>query len=489
MNKGEIEALVEDTRTLKRQQELPDTPAALATIPSLTLADLPRENRRIPRVVTSCADTRVLFHDQPTNGIVYFDLGLDLHTLPAELVPYVELFGRALLETGAGEMDFVQLSRRIGRSTGGIAARTWTSAVEGSDAAAAWMLLRTKAMPEQTGELLAILHDVLTRARLDNRERFHQLVLEEKSQVESSIPFAGSRYAALRLMSGLSEAGWAAEQMGGVSHLDFLRRLADTMATGWDAIHRDLERIREALVTRGAMICNVTTDAANWERFQPRLTEFLSRLPNAPAAAARWTLSSKEGPEGLTIPSKVNYVVKGGDLRRLGVEPGGALAVVQKYLNTTWLWNKVRVQGGAYGGSCSLDRRAGVFAFSSYRDPNLLETLRVYDETAGYLKDSDISGEEVTRSIIGVIGHVDDYLLPDAKGLVSLRRYLLGETEERLQRVRDEILSTRVDDFRAFGAALARLAGQARVVVMGSPEAIAAANAQRGGFLEVSKVL
>jgi Zn-dependent M16 (insulinase) family peptidase len=489
MNKAEVEAVVEDARRLKHMQELPDTPAALATIPHLTLDDLPRENRRIPRVVTSIADTRVLFHEQPTNGIVYFDVGLDLHTLPAEFLPYVSLFGRALLETGAGDMDFVQLSRRIGGSTGGIVARTFTSAVEGSDTAAAWMLLRTKAMPEKADELLAILHDVLTRARLDNRERIQQLVLEEKSQIESGIPFAGSRYASLRLLSGLDEAGWAAERMGGISHLEFLRGLADRIDRDWNAIHSDLERIRETLVTRSATICNVTTDAANWELFRPRLAGFLGRLPDRPSSAARWQVPARERAEGLTIPSKVNYVVKGGDLRRLGIDPGGAAAVVQQYLNTTWMWNKVRVQGGAYGGSCAIDRRAGVVAFSSYRDPNLLETLRVYDETAGFLKDADIGEEEVTRSIVGVIGQVDDYLLPDAKGLTSLRRYLLGETDERLQRLREEILSARVEDFRSFGVGLARLADTGRVVVMGSPEAIAAANAERNGFLEVSKVL
>jgi Zn-dependent M16 (insulinase) family peptidase len=489
MSQAEVDALVRDTRTLKLMQETPDPPEALATIPGLKLSDLPRHNRRIPRVVTSCADTRVLFHDQPTNGIVYFDVGLDLHTLPAGLLSYVDLFGRALLETGAGAMDFVQLSQRIGRATGGIVARSWTSAIEGSDTAAAWLFLRSKAMPNKADELLAILKDVLTQARLDNRERFHQLVLEEKSQLESGIPFMGSRYASLRLLSGLSEAGWAAEQMGGISHLNFLRRLADRIASDWDAIHADLERIRETLVTRGAMICNVTTDAANWERFQPLLAAFLGGLPHTPAGVARWEVPARGRAEGLTIPTKVNYVVKGGDLRGLGVKPGGAAAVVQQYLNTTWLWNKVRVQGGAYGGSCALDRRAGVFAFSSYRDPNLLDTLKVYDETASFLCEAEIDEEEVTRSIIGVIGQVDDYLLPDAKGLASLRRYLLGESDERLQRLREEILSARVEDFRVLGAALAQLAATGRVVVMGSPEAIAAANAEHGGFLEVSKVL
>jgi Zn-dependent M16 (insulinase) family peptidase len=489
MSQAEIEALVESTRVLKLKQETPDPPEALATIPSLTLADLPRQNRPIPRVVTSCADTRVLFHDQPTSGIVYLDVGLDLHALPADLLPYVELFGRALLETGAGDQDFVQLSQRIGRATGGIAARPWSSAIEGSDTAAAWLLLRTKAMPDKADELLSILHDVLTGARLDNRERLHQIVLEEKSSFESGVPFMGNRYASVRLRSGLNEAGWVAEQMSGITYLTFLRGLADRMASDWSTIQAALERIRRTLVTRGAMICSVTTDEANWRRFEPQLTEFLSRRPHTPATAVRWTMPSSAPSEGLTIPTMVNYVVKGGDLKRLGVKPGGATAVIQHYLNTTWLWNKVRVQGGAYGGSCGLDRLAGVFTFSSYRDPNLLTTLDVYDQTSAFLREADISDAELVKSIIGVIGQIDDYQLPDAKGLTSLVRYLVHESDESLQRYRDEVLSARVQDFRAFGETLTALASGGRVVVMGSPEAINAANAERGGFLKVAKVL
>lgn len=489
MSPAEVAELVESARALKRLQGTPDPPEALATIPSLKLSDLPGRNRPIPRVVTSCADTRVLFHDQPSNGIVYLDIGLDLHSLPAELLPYVQLFGRALLETGAGDLDFVQLSQRIGRATGGVAARSWSLATADSDTAAAWLFLRAKAMPDKTGELLSILHDVLTQARFDNRERIHQLVVEEKSQFESGVPFVASRYAGLRLLSGLSEAGWAAEQMGGITYLTFLRALADRIASDWSAIHADLERMRQALIMRGAMICNVTTDEANWQRFEPQLAEFLGRLPNARATAASWTILSSRRSEGLTIPTKVNYVVKGGDLRRLGAKPGGAAAVVRHYLNTTWLWTKVRVQGGAYGGSCALDRHAGLFAFSSYRDPNLLATLDTYDLTGAFLREADISEDEIAKSIIGVIGQVDDYLLPDAKGYASLRRYLANESDESLQRYRGEILSAGIDDFRALGEALSGLAATGRVVVMGSPEAIEAANAERGGFLEVSRVL
>jgi len=497
MDGAEIDVVVETTRALKLAQETADPPAALATIPSLTLEDLPRKNKPVPRVVTECADTRVLFHEQPTNGIVYLDLGMDLHTLPADLLPYVELMGRALLETGAADLDFVQLSQRIGRFTGGIGAHPWTSSMAGSVAgsmaasptAAARLFLRTKAMPDRLDDLMSILLDVLQHARLDNRERIQQIVLEEKSQLESTIPMAGSRFAALRLRSGLSEASWASEQMSGISYLTFLRGLADRMVSDWAGVQAALERVRDTLVRRGAMICNVTTDAGNWQRFEPKLADFLRRLPDGQAAAAAWPVRTGARSEALTIPTQVNYVVKGGDLRRVGAEPGGATAVIQHYLNTTWLWNKVRVQGGAYGGSCSVDRHAGLFTFSSYRDPNLIQTLDVYDQTGAFLRDADIHEAELTKSIIGVIGQIDHYRLPDAKGFHSTLRYLIGETDESLQRYRDQVLSAKAEQFRELGAALDAMRATDQVVVVGSPEAVAAANAKRQGFLAVTKVL
>jgi Zn-dependent M16 (insulinase) family peptidase len=488
MSPAEVEAVVESTRALKLAQEAPDPPEALATIPSLTLADLPRSNNVIPRVETMCAGTRVLFHEQPTNGIIYLDIGFDLHALPADLLPFTELFGRALLETGAGEDDFVQLSQRIGRYTGGIAARPWTAAMADSPAAAARLFLRTKVMPDRIDELMAILADVLLRARLDNRERLRQLVLEEKSQVEASLPAMGHRYAAARLKARLSEAGWASEQIGGLSYLMFLRGLERT-AGDWSGVEAALKRVRDIMVRRGAMVLNVTAEGHDWGRFEPRLAAFLGRIPEAPAAPAAWPAASGPRSEGLAFPAKVNYVAKGGDLRAAGGKPNGAAAVIQHSLNTTWLWNKVRVQGGAYGGSCALDRHAGLFTFSSYRDPNLLATLDIYDQTGAFLRETPVSEAEVAKSIIGVIGQIDDYKLPDAKGLTSTQRWLVHETEESLQRLREEVLATRPEDFRAFGEALSALAERSDVVVMGSPEAIAAANAKRQGFLAVTKVM
>jgi presequence protease len=489
MKESDIRAVVEATYTLKALQERPDPPEALATIPTLKLADLSRENKPIPMEVTSLRDTRVLYHDLFTNSVVYLDVGFDLHALPAELLPYVPLFSRALIETGVGNDDFVRVSQRIGRSTGGIRPQRWTSTMMGSPTATAWLNLRGKALPEQTGELLAILRDILARARLDNRERFQQLVLEEKAALESRIVPAGSSYVDRRLRANFHEADWADEQMGGVSYLFFLRKLADEVETNWEGVLAALERIRSTLFDRAAMLCNVTAEAADWARLQPQLADFLGALPNTAVKPAPWRIADSPRSEGLVMPTKVNYVGKGADLYGAGVKPSGAPLVARAYLRTSWLWDKVRVQGGAYGGQCMFNRYSGDFTFVSYRDPNLLATLDIYDRTAGFLKSAELGEAELTRNIIGTIGEVDSYRLPDAKGFASMQRHLIGDTDAARQRMREEILSTTAADIRNFGDAMAEVAARGRVVVLGSEQAIEAANAERPGLLSVSRVM
>jgi presequence protease len=135
------------------------------------------------------------------------------------------------------------------------------------------------------------------------------------------------------------------------------------------------------------------------------------------------------------------------------------------------------------------DRYGGVFDFVSYRDPNLTATLDIYDRTAEFLKGVSIDDSELTRNIVGTIGDVDTYRLPDAKGFSSMQRYLIGDTDEARQRMREEILATTAADFKNFADAVAQVAAKGRVVVLGSEQAIAAANAERHGFLSVSRIM
>ncbi|HTM76701.1 MAG TPA: insulinase family protein, partial [Devosia sp.] len=209
---GEVLA---ETEKLRALQEAVDDPAQLAKIPTLTLADLDRQIRTVPIEIGTLAGTNLFYHDLPTLGILYLDLGFDLHVLDKGLLPYLPLFGRALLQTGTSKQDFVSLTQRIGRSTGGIAQHRGLSARQGDSGSAAWFFLSGKAVPDKVEEMLAIMGDVLLDARLDNRERFKQMALEEKAGFEARLVPAGNSIVDTRLKSGLTEASWIAEQMGG----------------------------------------------------------------------------------------------------------------------------------------------------------------------------------------------------------------------------------------------------------------------------------
>ncbi|MEQ1768299.1 MAG: insulinase family protein [Devosia sp.] len=481
--------VVAETVHLKALQEATDPPDALAKVPSLGLNDLDRTNKPIPIERGRLAGARLYTHALPTNGVLYLDLGFDLRRVPPRLVPYMSLFSRALFQTGTAKEDFVALTQRIGRSTGGVGATRSVSMMRDGQTPAAWLFIRGKAVPDKAGELLAIIDDVLKTARLDNRERLKQMALEEKAGFESSLSGRGNGIVVSRLSAQLNSASWFNEASGGVSYLFFLRELIKDIEheEGWLKIKAALFALRDLLIDRTSMVVNVTADSSIIDGVLPKLEVFISSLPEADLDAEAWPTSPPLS-EGLTFPGQVNYVAKGGNLYALGYEHTGATAVALRHLNTTYLWDKVRVQGGAYGGSSSFDPYSGSFAFSSYRDPNLLGTLAAYDAAPDFLK-SGVGEQDIVRSIIGVIGQVDTYRLPDAKGFTSLMWELLGTDDAHRQKRRDEILGATAADFARLGDALAALAREGRVVVLGSEDAVAAANAEREGLLAVTKVL
>jgi Zn-dependent M16 (insulinase) family peptidase len=185
----------------------------------------------------------------------------------------------------------------------------------------------------------------------------------------------------------------------------------------------------------------------------------------------------------------VNYVGKGANLFELGYVFDGSALVILKYLRNTWLWERVRVQGGAYGIHCFFDHRSGVLTYVSYRDPNLLATLDQYDQAGRFLRDLSLDDTELTRAIIGAIGDLDAYLLPDAKGYAAMRRHLSGDTEDLRQRMRDEILTTTAADFKTLAQVLGQVAEDGSVVVLGSEPALETVNATRPGWLDLLRVL
>lgn len=488
----ELEGIISDNARLKTIQETPDSPQALARIPSLVIDDLEKGVKTIPIAYDSLSGSQVLYHDLFTNGIIYLDLGMNLRLLPPDLMQYMSLYGRCLFEMGTTEEDFVSLTQRIGRLTGGIYPSTFISPVFGNNQGSAWLFLRGKGTLSQGSDLLGLMNDVLMKTQFDNRDRFYQILLEEKAGLESSFIPGGHHYVNSRLRAMFNSSDAISERMDGINYLFTLRDLLQKVESNWEEVRQNLEQIRSYLLNRSAMVANVTLDSSNWVRFRPQLENLLSTIPEKGYTWIDWEATLPRRNEGLTLPSQVNYVGKGANLYKSGYTLDGSIFVINKYLRMTWLWEQIRVKGGAYGGFSSFSHQSGVFTFYSYRDPNVLETLDVYDQTAGYLRQlgtSRLSESELRKSIIGTIGDMDAYQLPDAKGFTSLVRHLVGDTDEKRQVRRDQVLETTVRDFNEFADVLDAASSCSQVVVMGSPETLKNTLNSTGKQFEIVKLM
>ncbi|XAR59465.1 hypothetical protein NMG60_11015307 [Bertholletia excelsa] len=489
MTEEDLAELARATNELRLKQETPDPPEALKTVPSLSLSDIPKNPIFIPTEVGDINGVKILRHDLFTNDVLYTEVVFDMTSLKQELLPLVPLFCQSLLEMGTKDLDFVQLNQLIGRKTGGISVYPFTSCIRGREDPCSHIIVRGKAMTGRTEDLFNLVNCILQDVQFTDQNRFKQFVSQSKARMESGIRGSGHRVAAARMDAKLNVAGWIGEQMGGVSYLEFLQGLEKKVDEDWSGISSSLEEIRKSLISRNSCLVNLTADGKNLENSEKFVSKFLDSLPSSAAIeAVPWNARLPCTNEAIVVPTQVNYVGKAANIYDTGYKLNGSAYVISKYISNTWLWDRVRVSGGAYGGFCDFDTHSGVFTFLSYRDPNLLKTLDVYDATGDFLCGLEMDDDTLTKAIIGTIGDVDAYQLPDAKGYSSLVRYLLGVTDEERQRRREEILSTSLRDFKEFANAIEAVKDKGVVVAVASPDDVDTANKEWSDFLQVKKV-
>ena len=526
LSDDELDEIIKKTVELKELQAAEDPPEARATIPSLELADLKREVTEYPIDITdneSDTGIKVVRHELvSTSGIAYVNFGVDVSSLPLEDAAILPLFTRMMMETGAGDMDSVALSRRIGTYTGGVSATFMSSGVKPEGAKegvvsdgnhmVTQIMIQGKATSDKAGELLSLFKLILTDAKLDSKSRVIEMLKESKSRIESSIQSSGHSYANTRIKSRYTVGGYIGEKMSGISYLQTVKDLLQQAEEDWPSLLARFERIRNTILDetkcRDGMVLDVTGDAKVLETVQPEIEKFLTELPgdskgeklqNFYAEEHPWATQAKKEmaenaatiDEGFVVPTQVSYVGKGGQLFAPGEAVSGASAVVARFLRTGYLWDQVRVIGGAYGGFCTFSSTDGFFSFLSYRDPNLADTIDVYDKAGDALiaaaDELEKNPDALATAIIGAIGDMDGALMPDQKGFTAFRRWLANESPEARQKFRDEILNTKPEDFRAFGERLKSFNNPTCAVVSSSAAFEAAAEA--GKEMKISQVV
>ena len=346
-------------------------------------------------------------------------------------------------------------------------------------------MIRGKSVSNKTPVMMDLFNDMLCNTKLDNQKRAIEMLKESKVRKESSVISAGHTFGAARLASKYSFLGYLGEVTGGLTSVRAAGSILEQAEKDWPTMLSRLNRIRDSIIRKGSVVVNLTGDKVVLDNAMPALEKFLSSLPEAPAVLGPTLMEtfSKEklSPmtnEGFIVPSQVNYVVKGGQLVQPKQAVSGAYSVVARHLSTGYLWDNVRVVGGAYGGFARFSEGSGRMAFLSYRDPNCAKTLDIYDATASVLETEagHITPEDTLQAIIGAVSDLDGPMNSQQKGYTSFVEYLTGETAADRQNWRDAVLNTNAADFSDFASKLKSMNDNASVVVFGSQAALDAAN-------------
>jgi hypothetical protein len=330
--------------------------------------------------------------------------------------------------------------------------------------------------------MASLMKEMLTEADFNRRERFAQMVLEEKARMEQAVVPSGHMLVNTRLNGQLSLTGRISEELGGVQSMFFVRDLVQRVEQDWSSVWEDLCALHHCIVRQEAVTVDLTADESLLAKGKQAILSLLQELPSVPLSdkdRGEYTiLSNLPGAEWLIVSAQVNYVGLGMNMKNTGWKYTGALAVIMRHLRMGYLWDRVRVQGGAYGCFARYSRTTGAFTFASYRDPNVADTLSVYRGTADYLGNLSLSDADITRAVVGAIGDMDTYMLPGAKGATSFSRWMSGETDEERQRIRDEILSTKLSDFHDFAPYLAIAMKDSIPCVLGGSDAESLADSE-----------
>merc|ERR1719231_806354 len=320
--------------------------------------------------------------------------------------------------------------------------------------------VRGKATIEKASDLFDLSYSLLADANLaGGQAKAIELLRESQTRLESAFISSGNSFAGMRLSSRNTLVGYIGETTQGVSYYESVKAMLAQARDDWPTLLARLEKLRETLLAQDALIINLTADPDALEAVRPVVDEFVAKLPPttavpAPTPWAEAVTMPERTNEGYAITTQVNYVAAGCRLFEPGEQMDGAFYAVARFLSRGFLWDNVRVVGGAYGGGCSLNPASGGFAFSSYRDPNLQDTLDIYGKTIGVLDNLEIDDAALEQAIVGAAGDLDSPMTSQQKGFRALTQHLTGVTTEIRQQWRDEVLATSRASFAAFAERL-----------------------------------
>lgn len=467
-----LNALVLKNQKLKEKQLTPDSKEALASIPKLSISDVPKESERFESILVKTQPYTLLHNAIFSNGIGYVEWLFDLCHLSEEDLPYLGLLVSLLGDLSTTNHAYDTLSNEIYLHTGGINVQLMPiKHFHDASKDGLRMALRTKATPEHFQASVSLGLEILTQTQFDDKKRLKELISALKAQLQSSLMDSGNSYVAGRIGAYLSATDAITEKHSGLAFYHFVCDVLANFESQADVLIQTLRALFKKTIRRNGLVVAFTGSEIDFSKYTEALEQLILAIPENQVDDSLAVMPLGILNEGIKSSSNVQYVGSGFNYKSLGFAYEGRLHVLQMILNSEYLHDRVRAKGGAYGCSARFDH-AGLFTIVSYRDPNLSDTYQVYEEAIDFIKSLKLEPSELEKFIIGAMSLVDGAKTPKQMGQIATHQFLTQKRYEDIQRIRTEILNVTIEDIVALSDFLEGLRSKRAICTLGNSDIV-----------------
>lgn len=468
----EIKKLIEDTEHLKKYQEEPSSDEDLRKLPMLTRADMKKNAMPFSNIEDELLDVKVVRHDIESNGIDYISFLFDAGDFAQSELGYLGFFTNALGLVSTEKYSYTDLANATNIYTGGISTGTASHPdIKDRNNFVFKLEVKLKVLEKNLDKALELMEQMLLSSDFTDTKRLGELVAQIKARLQANLSSSGHLVAAMRSMSSFSRYALYQDELKGVAFYRSICRIEKELSESPKNVSDKLAAIAKKLFARNRMLISFTGNNEAYGNAKPSLEKVIAGFDKMSAIGNQAEVHFNTAKEAFIDASQIQYVAKTGDFICEGYEYTGALRLLRIILSYDYLWINVRVKGGAYG-CMNTFLRSGESYFVSYRDPNLSDTLDVYDRIPEYIKSFSPDERDMTKYIIGTFSALDTPMNPEAKGSRSLSAYLEGITYDQIQKERNEILNAQPEDIRRLADLVEAVLKKDSICVIGNENMI-----------------
>lgn len=472
LSKAQIAEIVAQTKALEEYQEAEDSKEDVAKIPLLSREDIGKQARKIVNEECKMKDIPALYHEVFTNGIAYIRMVFEIADMPEELLPYLGVYKSCLGLLNTANYQYGDLFNEMNLVTGGMSVVDNNYAnVHDVDKYRLTIEVKTKVLYENVEKAVALIKEILMTSDFTDAKRLQEIIAEGRSRTQSQMMSAGHSVAVGRVASYGSVSGAIGELISGVPFFRLLCELDEHFESKKDELISKLQEISKFVCRKENLMVDLVGTKEAFEKLENCVDTLAEELYSCPVKKEKYVPMVSVKNEGFMTSGQVQYVCRGGNFKKKGLEYTGALRALKVMMGYEYLWNNVRVKGGAYGCMCAFGK-SGECYFVSYRDPNLGKTNEIFEKAAENIRSYEADERTMTQYIIGAVSDLDIPMNPSALGLFSLSAYMTEVTQEMLQKERDELLAATQEDIRGLAEYIEAFISENHLCVVGNAEKI-----------------